>query len=186
MTATRIRSYTVEGPVLELFVSDCANCGTVFGMAKDLEKRRRQDHETFYCPNGHRMHFTGKNDEELLRDAEARNVALEDQLAAAIREGEMTRSILLRDRARFAAGVCPCCNRSFENVRRHMVSQHPDYDVTRIDKHAPIFKCSCGRKFESYRGLRSHQGKSRQTSGSWAWDAPDQGRYWAHLTEVKV
>lgn len=186
MTATRIRSFTVEGPVLQLFVSDCANCGTVFGIAADLEKRRRQDHATFYCPNGHPMHFTGKNDEELLRVEKARNTALTDQLAAAIRDAEHTRAALLRDRARFAAGVCPCCNRSFDNVRRHMRSQHPDYDVTRIDKHAPVFKCSCGKRFESYRGLRTHQGHRRRTSGTYAWDAPDQGRYYAHLTEVKV
>lgn len=28
-----------------------------------------------------------------------------------------------------ACGVCPCCNRSFTNVRRHMTSQHPDYTI---------------------------------------------------------
>ena len=26
-----------------------------------------------------------------------------------------------------ANGVCPCCNRSFENLRNHMHTQHPDY-----------------------------------------------------------
>lgn len=28
---------------------------------------------------------------------------------------------------RIAAGVCPCCNRSFQNVARHMAGQHPDF-----------------------------------------------------------
>lgn len=28
---------------------------------------------------------------------------------------------------RHAAGVCPCCTRSFKQLRRHMASQHPEY-----------------------------------------------------------
>jgi hypothetical protein len=161
-------------------------CGISFAMTRDFNRRMRNSHDWWYCPQGHKQHYTGASDEQKLRDSQAREVALKDQLAAAIRESESTRAALLRDRARFAAGVCPCCSRSFENVRRHMVSQHPDYDVTRIEKHAPVFKCSCGRKFDTYRGLRSHQGHSRRSTGTYAWDAPGQSRYSAHLTEVKV
>src|ERR1044071_1302400 len=50
-----------------------------------------------------------------LRDAEARETALRDQLEAAAREAETVRAVLLRDRHRFANGVCPCCNRSFDH-----------------------------------------------------------------------
>lgn len=28
---------------------------------------------------------------------------------------------------RVANGVCPCCNRHFENLERHMKGQHPDF-----------------------------------------------------------
>lgn len=40
-----------------LYTSTCANCGTKFSLSKDLEKLRRADHEIFYCPNGHALHF---------------------------------------------------------------------------------------------------------------------------------
>jgi hypothetical protein len=30
-------------------------------------------------------------------------------------------------RKRAAAALCPCCNRSFVQLRRHLASQHPDY-----------------------------------------------------------
>lgn len=32
---------------------------------------------------------------------------------------------LTRVKTRVGRGVCPCCNRTFENLRRHMESQHP-------------------------------------------------------------
>lgn len=41
-------------------------------------------------------------------------------------KGQVTK---LRKRA--AAGVCPCCNRSFENLRRHMESKHPGFVETK-------------------------------------------------------
>ena len=28
---------------------------------------------------------------------------------------------------RASAGVCPCCNRSFQNLRRHMGNKHPEF-----------------------------------------------------------
>lgn len=179
MTATRIRAFTVGGPVLDLFVSDCAECGVVFGIPKDLEQRRREDGRAFYCPNGHTMVFSDKPDaEEKLRLAAARETALRDQLTAAVREGELTRQQMLRDRSRFANGVCPCCNRSFENVRRHMASKHPEYDAAEVAK--PVrYGCSCGRSFDTYHGLRIHQSKSRPSD----WAKPDQPGWRSHLTE---
>jgi hypothetical protein len=34
-------------------------------------------------------------------------------------------------RKRHVAGVCPCCKRSFKQVREHMERMHPDYDPDR-------------------------------------------------------
>lgn len=154
-------------------------CNITFALTREFYDRVSQDQSTWYCPLGHSQRYTGTTDAEKLRQAAAREVALKDQLAAATREAEETRSALLRDRQRFANGVCPCCNRSFENVRRHMTSQHPGYDATKI-RGAVEFRCSCGKKFESFRGLRIHQGRTRGDD----WDKPKTPRYWAHLTVV--
>lgn len=160
-------------------------CGISFAMTRAFYNRVRNSHELWYCPQGHSQHYTGKSDEQKLRDAEAREVALQDQLSAAIRDADATRAALLRDRARFAAGVCPCCNRSFENVRRHMVTKHPDYDVTKVHQPSAVkFRCSCGGSFDTLRGLRIHQGHARSTSGNWRWDKPGQSAWAAHLTKT--
>jgi len=145
-----------------MVVEDCFKCGVLFAMTEDLWDRCQRDHsKSFYCPNGHGMVFTGKTDRQKLKEAEAREVALKDQLGAAVREAEQMRQALLRDRQRFANGVCPCCNRTFSNVRRHMATQHPDYDVTKVQQQVVRFGCSCGKAFDSLRGLRIHQGRVR-------------------------
>lgn len=167
---------------VQLAVEQCYACGVAFGMAADFQANRLSDGKNFYCPNGHCQHYTGKTDAQKLKDAEVRESALKDQLSAAIRDADATRVALLRDRQRFAKGVCPCCNRSFDNVRRHMASKHPDFDVTKVDRpdRAHAFKCSCGRSFDSLRGLRIHQGWNRADG----WDEAEQSPYWAHLTRT--
>ena len=176
------RSIFVDATVT-LVTEECCACGVTFGMPSDLRRQFLNDHSlSFYCPNGHRQHYTGKTDADKLRDSQARETHLKDQLEAAIREAEATRVQLLRDRQRFANGVCPCCNRYFDNVRRHMTSQHPDYDVTRMHQRGPVkFTCTCGSRFNTLRGLRIHQGRSRYddwaTAGQKAWHG-------GHLTVV--
>lgn len=164
----------------------CAKgCGITFAITEDLYDRLQGHPDRwFYCPNGHDQHYTGKSDAQKLKDAEARELALRDQLEASIRDGETTRRALIRDRHRFANGVCPCCNRSFGNVRRHMASQHPDYDATDVTTAAPRYRCSCGREFETPHGLHIHQGRQRSQTGRWRWDKPGQSRWFAHLTEA--
>lgn len=179
MTSTRVSTHTQIG-VVSLYVSDCANCGVVFGMTEDLEGRRRGDAGRFYCPNGHTMSF-GESDKDRLRAATAKQQHLADQLQAAERDAEQTRAALVRDRGRIANGVCPCCNRSFDNVRRHMASQHPDYGPLPKPTAKP-FKCSCSRSFESYRGLRIHQGYNRPDN----WTDPNKTKWSRHLTVASV
>tara|TARA_Y100000310_G_scaffold338946_1_gene430083 strand:- start:1163 stop:1354 length:192 start_codon:yes stop_codon:yes gene_type:complete len=45
-------------------------------------------------------------------------------------KGQVTK---LKNRAK--AGVCPCCNRTFQNLSRHMETKHPDFgEVIQIKK----------------------------------------------------
>lgn len=159
-------------------------CDQAFGMSRDFYDETRAKGIGWTCPRGHNRIWLEKTTEQKLTDAQARETALKDQLAAAVREADRVRQDLLRDRQRFANGVCPCCNRSFENVRRHISTKHPDYDPTRLVSSVE-FKCSCGKTFETLRGLRIHQGHVRpddwvsrgQKRDSWS-------RRSAHLTEV--
>jgi hypothetical protein len=161
----------------------CGVCGILFGLESKFMDARKDDGASFYCPNGHNVSWAAANEheqtEKALAKARSAELALRDQLSAAIREGELTRQALLRDRQRFLNGVCVCCNRSFENVRRHMSTQHPDFDVEKVAT-GQKFQCSCGESFTTLHGLRIHQGRLRREG----WDKPGQSSYRAHLTRV--
>lgn len=162
--------------------TSCGVCGIQFGLEQSFMSNRRKDGKWFFCPNGHEIHWVpGKSDKQKLTEANAALQAKDDQLRTAIREGDQARQETLRIRQRIANGVCPCCTRSFGDLRRHMSTQHPDYAVPGDWKHeAGPFRCSCGHKFENFRGLRTHQGHMRDED----WDKPGTSSYWAHLTVV--
>lgn len=45
----------------------CCGCQIQFQMSDALYKKRKRDHEFFYCPNGHAQYFAGKSDLEKLQ-----------------------------------------------------------------------------------------------------------------------
>lgn len=124
-------------------VHECARCGVSFGITKRYDDERREARATFYCPNGHTLSFSGKSETEKLReqldaektraefwrnerDRNAQRADAADRRAAAAR-GQVTK---LKNRA--AAGVCPCCNRSFVQLERHMSTKHPGFAATQV------------------------------------------------------
>jgi len=118
----------------ELYVEECCHCGIMFAIPQALEQRARKDQAIwFYCPNGHHQHYSGKTAEqkatERAKRAEARATALTDQLEASERSKSALKGVVTRTKKRIGKGVCPCCNRHFTNVERHMHSQHPDYSA---------------------------------------------------------
>jgi len=122
----------------KIVIKECITCGVNYGLGTNFVKDRRQDHGSWYCPNGHGHHFPQDNEAEQLRkqvkSLETRERIARDserfhreQAAHERRSAAATRGHLTRLRKRIAAGVCPCCNRSFENVRRHIEGQHPTW-----------------------------------------------------------
>jgi hypothetical protein len=112
----------------------CFHCGMNFGVTSTFYSRRVGDHATFYCPAGHGNAYRGRSREEQLveqldaarsmsrRERERRERA---ERSAAAHKGQVTKI-----RKRVANGVCPCCNRSFQDLGRHMKGQHPDFAVS--------------------------------------------------------
>ncbi len=133
------RGQILEFPV-QFFVEECCRtgCGLLFAITVDLKNQLLNSHDAFYCPAGHGQHYSGKSVEEKLRDQLAvRQRQLEDmdtRRRAAVADGQMAKH---RERAqkaaktrlknRIAAGVCPCCTRSFENLQRHIKTKHPEF-----------------------------------------------------------
>lgn len=127
-----------------LKVMSCPTCHITYAIPASLERaalhwRGSQSNGwRLCCPLGHTWWYTGENEEDRLRgqlvgerERRARLAAERDQLQASERaqRGAATRARNERDRVRTraAAGVCPCCNRTFQNVARHVASQHPDF-----------------------------------------------------------
>lgn len=119
---------------------ECWVCGVPFGLGWQLEQNLRRDGSTFFCPKGCRLAF-GESKESRLQQEVTRKQAELDQAYAARdqarrdtarveREKAAVKGHLTRAKRRISKGVCPCCNRSFANVRRHMASQHPQYAAT--------------------------------------------------------
>lgn len=116
---------------VEFVLEDCCSCGMLFAMTADFQRRRLKDRASFYCPAGHQQHYIGKSEEQKLREQLER-----ERLA---REAESGRATLLehqrdaiarnygRMRERIKNGVCPCCNRTFQNLLQHMQTKHPDF-----------------------------------------------------------
>lgn len=114
-----------------MYVGQCCNCGIAFAMTEAFHDQRRKDRKSFYCPEGHSQYYTGKSKEQKLKDELERE--RQRRLTAesnANHAEEATRiEVALHDytKKRINNGVCPCCNRSFKNLRRHMASKHKDY-----------------------------------------------------------
>jgi hypothetical protein len=119
------------------WVCECTTCGVIVVGPQVISRLARENGREFWCINGHSNRF-GKTAVQ----------KLEDQLAAKARELETERSRVAAARAkadlaersaaahkgkvteiqnRIQNGVCPCCKRSFTNLRRHMATKHPEH-----------------------------------------------------------
>lgn len=110
----------------------CCRCGVVFGIEANHRARLIQKKGTnFYCPNGHPQHYIGETEADRLKRELEWARSQRDSARSALKMTENTLRVVkghkTRLKKRIANGVCPCCNRTFENVARHMKSKHPGY-----------------------------------------------------------
>lgn len=118
-------------------------CGVYFGLDDGFIRARKEDHATFYCPNGHpRWWPPGSSDAEKERkkrisaEEEATRVRAQlDQVRASNATLRRSRSALkgevTKARKRAARTQCPVadCKRTFAptNMQRHVEVEHPHW-----------------------------------------------------------
>lgn len=112
-------------------------CGINHAVPQDLRNFQRRQFDngdqvtSIYCPLGHRHQPAGKGKAQIERERreqlEARLRAERDQHEAERRSHAATKGQLTKERNRTANGVCPCCQRSFVQLSRHMRTKHPDF-----------------------------------------------------------
>lgn len=117
-------------------ISDCINCGVVYTVPESVWNKQRQDGGYHHCSNGHSQGWSKQASESektrLERDRLKQQLAQkDDEIAtqrvareAAQRQAAAARGQVTRLRNRANAGLCPCCNRHFTNLERHMASKH--------------------------------------------------------------
>jgi len=120
----------------------CTRCGLLYALPEaliDAARKKGNGEITWRCPNNscsaENWGYHGKSEVEKAkeeakwqRDRAARLSVDLDQTKASLRsqKGATTKA-----KKRHAAALCPCCNRSFVQLQRHMASQHPNYDPSR-------------------------------------------------------
>lgn len=99
-------------------------CGEIIVVHKAVANRWRETHEWFYCPAGHRQHFTGKTEAERVREELQEKIdRLERWLDSAQEWHEETRE-------EFATCPYPLCPQSDyqyasrQNLGRHLAKYH--------------------------------------------------------------
>lgn len=105
----------------------CTACGIRFGMPFGFLDDRRKNKSTFYCPNGHPMSYTESEADRLRRERDLLRQQIaqrDDEIAEAKRLASAAKGYVTRLKNRAKAGLCPCCNRHFTNLGRHMASKH--------------------------------------------------------------
>lgn len=123
-----------------IIVETCCKCGVTFGLTDRFRDEHVENGKDFYCPNGHPQHYTtslaaqlkeaqakaererewAKRYADMYHGEQRRHGATERRLAA-------TKGVVTKMKNRAKAGICPCCNRHFEALERHMATKHPDF-----------------------------------------------------------
>lgn len=116
--------------IFELITPGC--CHVSFMMEGSLYKARSKDHRTWYCPScGSKRHFTGGSEEVKLKKQlkNERNTIkfLRKQNEKERNRTRAQKAAKTKLKNRIKNGVCPCCNRTFKQLARHMENKHPEY-----------------------------------------------------------
>jgi hypothetical protein len=121
----------------KMVVTECPACFVLHAIPRRMHDERLEEGGSIWCPNGHSWHFTESENAALkkklrsaqqARDAASAQATHEyDQRKAAERQAAAYKGQVTRIRNRVGNGVCPCCNRSFVNLQRHMSGRHPDF-----------------------------------------------------------
>jgi hypothetical protein len=120
---------------MELLHCPYAKCGIQFAVPEEWIKRRREDHQDLYCPNGHVQSFLAESRVDqalrLKKESELRLQAEVNEANHARLVAERALTKVVKEKARIETrmkrGVCACCNRTFSNLASHMETKHKDF-----------------------------------------------------------
>ncbi len=132
--------------VINFSVQHCCQCGASYGVQKEWIQKAI-DLGNFqmmhYCPHCGTKQGWGKSEHaqevaRLKNDLASKDRSIEylrTDAQSARNEADHFRKSrdgmkgqLVKVKKRISCGVCPCCDRTFQNLQRHMATQHPDFN----------------------------------------------------------
>lgn len=121
----------------QLESTTCPECGVQFAGPAHLLKSKREHAGSIYCPNGHVSSWRETEADRLRREleqakkdkewAEKQRDQAREARDAAERKASALRGVVTKTKQRVGNGVCPCCNRTFKALSRHMATKHPEF-----------------------------------------------------------
>jgi hypothetical protein len=130
------------------FEIDTCSCGGTFALPSNFFRQARDLKKSWHCPYCRERRSYSENEADRLKRelaAKERELKLRgDSLAAERARHDQTREALRQEGLRLSAqrgattriknrvskGVCPCCQRHFTDLQRHMAGKHPGYAAT--------------------------------------------------------
>lgn len=123
---------TVAASVILEQVS-CKKCGGVFALNEKFLKHARNNRGHYNCPYCDTQWSWSESEADRLRAQlaasanELQRVKMDCNAERSMRESAERRAVeAQRKIKRVENGLCPCCNRTFRNLRRHMLVRHPN------------------------------------------------------------
>ncbi len=123
---------SVVTQTIELSQMNCGQCGGTYAINEAYRAHKYQNKGYWNCPYCQCSWGYGKQSEfertkQELKDEQARHERTLARANEAEAERRKSEAALQRHQKRTKAGVCPCCNRSFVALARHMKTKHPTY-----------------------------------------------------------
>ena len=123
---------------------NCPVCFIYYSGPKAMFEARRADGKSFYCPNGHSLSYRDNENDRIRQERdrlkqnaaylEAETLRLQEAREAAERRASAMKGQVTRLKNRAANGVCPCCNRTFANLQRHMAAKHAGFAIEEVQE----------------------------------------------------
>lgn len=107
----------------------CGQCGIQFAVPENWRAEKQETGDGWYCPNGHCRAYKESDAAKyrrLLNEEKARHLKTLSRLNETEAAEQKITKELSRIKKRASAGVCPCCNRTFQQLARHMKTKHPE------------------------------------------------------------
>ncbi len=112
---------------------ECGKCGGVYAITQRVVDHHRETGGFWHCPYcqiswGYGESTADKLRKELDEKAKLLTAAKCEALRQSqlLEESDRKLSESNRKLNRVKNGVCPCCNRTFQNLHRHMKIKHPE------------------------------------------------------------